>query len=81
MVSDERLAAIEAQPAGASEGEVAALSAELRRLRTVHEFVHEALKIIYINGKEEAARTLVLDVVTDVARTAMKRMKAAKHAR
>lgn len=77
MISDQRIKEIAAAPASASADEVAALCAELLRMRPVHAFVAETLKAIYINAKEEAQRTLVLDVITAAARSCMKRLKLA----
>ncbi len=77
MIEDQRLKEIVAAPATATPEEVAALGTEVLRLRPVHAFVSETLKAIYINAKEEAQRTLVLDVITSAARTCMKRLKLA----
>lgn len=77
MINEQRLKEIVAQPAVASPDEVKELGTELLRLRPVHAFVAETLKAIYINAKEEAQRTLVLDVIASAARSCMKRMKLA----
>lgn len=79
MITDERLREIETDPGAASLQEIADLCAEVRRWRPVNEFVHETLKAIYLNAKEEEQRTLVLDVITAAARTCMKRMKEARY--
>jgi hypothetical protein len=77
VISEQRLKEIVARPSVASPEEVAELGAELLRLRPVHAFVAETLKAIYINAKEEAQRTLVLDVIASAARSCMKRLKLA----
>jgi hypothetical protein len=77
VINEQRIKDIAAQPALASPAEVVELSAELLQLRPAHAFVAETLKAIYINAREEAQRTLVLDVIAAAARTCMKRLKRA----
>jgi hypothetical protein len=74
-ISETRIKEIVAQPSSASPEEIAELGNEILKVRPVHEFVTETLKAIYINAKEEAQRTLVLDVIASAARTCMKRLK------
>lgn len=81
MIEDTRLRELSEDPSGATPEEVAELARFVLRWNPVNEYVHETLKAIYINAKEAAERSLELDVITAASRSAMKRMKSAKHSR
>jgi hypothetical protein len=76
LMNEDRLKQIAAQPTNASPDEVVAIASELLRVRPATAFVAETLKAIYINAKEEAVRSLVLDVITKAARTCLTRLKS-----
>lgn len=78
MIPTTRLQQIAAEPGTATPEEITSLAHELLRWRPTTDFVFESLKAIYINAKEAAERSLVTDVLFDVAKTCMRRIKAAR---
>lgn len=65
-------------PQSATPEEIANITSEVLRWRPVNGFVFESLKAVFINAKESAERNFVTDVLLDVARTCMRRIKGAR---
>lgn len=78
MIPTTRLRQIAAEPQSATPQEVTSLAEELLRWRPTNDFVFESLKAIFVNAKESAERNLITDVLLDVAKTCMRRIKAAR---
>ncbi|MBL9004097.1 MAG: hypothetical protein JNJ46_07620 [Myxococcales bacterium] len=73
-----RLRQIAAEPQSATPQEVTSLAQELLRWRPTADFLFESLKAIFINAKETTERNLVTDVLLDVAKTCMRRIKTVR---
>ncbi len=78
MIPTTRLRQIVAEPQSATPQEVNSLAQELLRWRPTADFLFESLKAIFINAKETTERNLVTDVLLDVAKTCMRRIKAVR---
>lgn len=80
MIPTTRLRQIAAEPESATPQEVTRLAQELLRWRPANDFVFESLKAIFINAKDSAERSLLIDVLLDVAKTCMRRIQTARGA-
>jgi hypothetical protein len=78
MITDTRLKEIASAPQSATPEEIASLAGEVSRWRPVHTFVFESLKAVFINAKESAERSFALDIIVEVARSCLRRMKQAR---